>query len=504
MVESVDDAVEEFVGVDYEEWRSTFVLLVGEGGSGKSYCCDSIVARVKASEKDICVVYPKLPGSLMGKEVGYSEKYLVSLFHAALASRKKCLLVMDGMEHIIGKGQAPKTQMEIGTKTCFLHLVDTIADNSFGLLVLCTASSAGGDLERRLFRGIFPLPPLDEEARRRILSSAFPQTHTREFRSLVASTAGRSAAELARYCRSALGGGSPLLSVPQCAPPPDDVEVVHAPSLLDSPPTILCGKQARGAWEELKSLLIPPLCQSSSLSALLPPSLAESNLAGALLVGPSGSGKTALAGNLARHAASLLPQNFCCVTVSCTSLLRKEVGGSEDRLVSLFRFARNASPCLLVLDNIEVVAPLRGTDTTTEGTFDRLLSTLLTEMDGVDRSPRVLAVIGIARDRARVDPALLRPGRLGKCLHLALPDARARAEIALGVLEGFPPEGIPDARRLADHVAECTPGTSADRIQALCREALADGARLGDVPTPLEFLAYVSSRGGGLSLHPSA
>ena len=106
---------------------------------------------------------------------------------------------------------------------------------------------------------------------------------------------------------------------------------------------------------------------------------------GALLAGPPGSGKTSLAFHCASLAASAPgTNNVSLLDVSATSLVHKEMGGSERAVRALFAAARRAAPCIVLLDGIENVAPRRGKDTTTGGTMDRVLSTFLTEMDGID------------------------------------------------------------------------------------------------------------------------
>ena len=150
-----------------------------------------------------------------------------------------------------------------------------------------------------------------------------------------------------------------------------------------------------------------------------------------------GVGKTAIAYHCAAVAAGIDP-SIHLLDVSCTSLVHKEVGGSERSVHKMFEAARAASPCILLLDGIENIAQVRGNDNTTEGTMDRILSTLLIEMDGIGPSsnnnnnhklPKEIAVIGVTHDPSLIDPALRRPGRLNKCIHLSNPDMDAREEI---------------------------------------------------------------------------
>lgn len=147
---------------------------------------------------------------------------------------------------------------------------------------------------------------------------------------------------------------------------------------------------------------------------------------GILLTGPPGSGKSYFAMAVAEEVRRRGLASF--VSVRCTDLVTKVVGDTEKALRELFATARNAAPCVLYFDQIESIAPVRGFDTSTEQTFDRMLSMLLVEMDGFGTSRRKLQQ-SLASDAARsaflkehvvimasttrkelLDPSILRPG----------------------------------------------------------------------------------------------
>lgn len=159
---------------------------------------------------------------------------------------------------------------------------------------------------------------------------------------------------------------------------------------------------------------------------------------GVLLYGPSGNGKTLLARSLANMLDQEGLANF--VAVSCPELVSKVVGASEAAIGALFRRAAAAAPCIVFLDQIDALAPRRGQDSTSEQSMDRLLSMLLTEMDGIHAKShtaheRPVIVLAATDRRASLDPAILRPGRFDEHIFVGPPESQeeqiAVAQIAL-------------------------------------------------------------------------
>ena len=130
----------------------------------------------------------------------------------------------------------------------------------------------------------------------------------------------------------------------------------------------------------------------------------------------------------------------------------------------VFRRAREASPAIIFLDEIDALAPARGNDN--NGVSDRVVAALLTELDGVEDLKNVV-VIGATNRPDLVDPALLRPGRLGRMVFVAPPDALARTEILQGAASKVPFVADVDWVKLG----EDTQGFSAADCSALIQEA---------------------------------
>ena len=143
---------------------------------------------------------------------------------------------------------------------------------------------------------------------------------------------------------------------------------------------------------------------------------------GILLYGPPGTGKTLLAKAVANESEA----NF--ISVKGPELLSKWVGESERAVREIFRKAKQAAPSIIFFDEIDAIAPVRGSGYGDSHVTERVISQLLTEMDGLEELRGVVVIAATNRPDI-IDPALLRPGRFDKLLHVPLPDLEARKEI---------------------------------------------------------------------------
>lgn len=142
---------------------------------------------------------------------------------------------------------------------------------------------------------------------------------------------------------------------------------------------------------------------------------------GVLLYGPPGTGKTLLAKAVATEAES----NF--ISVKGPEFLSKWVGESEKAVRETFRKAKQASPCVIFLDELDAIAPLRGSDSDSHVT-ERVISQILTELDGLEDLHNVTVIAATNRPDI-IDPALLRPGRFDRLVYIPVPDLEARRKI---------------------------------------------------------------------------
>ena len=180
---------------------------------------------------------------------------------------------------------------------------------------------------------------------------------------------------------------------------------------------------------------------------------------GILLHGPSGCGKTKLVQAVANDG--LVPM----LAVRPTDILSKYFGESEATLRRVFADARKLSPCILFIDNIEVLGARRklgGSDST--GVSERLLSTLLNEMDGIEECRGVM-VIACTNRLGDLDDALIRPGRLDQHLEVPLPSPADISALSRGVAEKLHLEW--DSDRTADSIVELLGGRSIAEILSL-------------------------------------
>ena len=182
---------------------------------------------------------------------------------------------------------------------------------------------------------------------------------------------------------------------------------------------------------------------------------------GVLLFGPPGCGKTLVAKAVANDSGA----NF--ISIKGPELLNKYVGESERAVRQVFSRARAAAPCVLFFDELDALAPRRGSDTSS-GPAERVVNQLLTEMDGVDGRQGVFLMAATNRPDI-IDPALLRPGRLEKILYVPLPAPEGRASILEALTRSTPLGADVDLNEIAG-LDQLTGFSGAD-LASLVREA---------------------------------
>jgi len=415
------------------------------------------------------VIRPRLPLDILQATVGAAENVLVSILGAIRQNRNdRLLVILDDVETIYGETNDERVQSILRLHSIMNGILDSLQripqQSSGKVVVILTATQNLSSLSSRIDH-VFHLQYPEEQERRALLSSALEIHHPGDREQLLldesaVATVGKSHAEILQILRQAIEtvGGVGVDPQPelhlrvlkalkqrlQMITPESlrggivddyvEMRVLTARDLLPPSETYsneisynfpLLGASASNAWKALEFFIILPLCRPKELQDLLDSSRSADRritTGGVLLTGEPASGKSEIALHCARYAAQLLP-SVKFIDVSCTSLVHKEVGGSERAVHHLFEAARKAAPCILLMDGIENIAAVRGNDTSEHLTMDRVLSQILVELDGVtDAVPGLaagVAVIGITHDELKVDAALKRPGRLSPTVRLS-------------------------------------------------------------------------------------
>ena len=181
---------------------------------------------------------------------------------------------------------------------------------------------------------------------------------------------------------------------------------------------------------------------------------------GVLMYGPPGTGKTLLAKAVANEAES----NF--ISIKGPELLNKYVGESEKGVREVFEKARSNAPTVIFFDEIDAIAGQRGRNMGDSGVGERVVSQLLTELDGLEELEDVVVVATTNRPDL-IDSALLRPGRLDRHVHVPVPDEEARRAVFAVHSRDKPLADDVDL----DELAAKTDGYVGADIEAVCREA---------------------------------
>ena len=187
---------------------------------------------------------------------------------------------------------------------------------------------------------------------------------------------------------------------------------------------------------------------------------------GILLYGPPGSGKTLLA----RAVATESEANF--ISIKGPEMFSKWVGESEKAIREVFRKGRTAAPAIIFFDELDAIVPRRGLGYADSGASERVISQLLTEIDGIETLQNVLVIAATNRPDI-LDPAVMRPGRFDRLIYVPSPDFESLKEI-FRIHAGSMPLS---KDVLLDELARKAQGYSGADIEAICREAAMNALR---------------------------
>jgi transitional endoplasmic reticulum ATPase len=195
---------------------------------------------------------------------------------------------------------------------------------------------------------------------------------------------------------------------------------------------------------------------------------------GFLLYGPPGTGKTLLAKAAARESEA----NF--IATKSSDLLSKWYGESEQQIARLFNRARQVAPTIIFIDELDSLVPARGGGLGEPQVTERVVNTILAEMDGLEELQNVV-VIGATNRPTLIDPALLRPGRFDELIYVGVPDTAGRRRILAIHTEDMPLAADVDLDSLARRAERFTGADLEDLVRRAGLTALRRGLDTGTV-----------------------
>ncbi|MEO6114249.1 MAG: CDC48 family AAA ATPase [Sphingomicrobium sp.] len=415
------------------------VLLHGPPGTGKT-----LLARAVANES--AANFFSIAGpEIMGSAYGESERKLRELFEQA-AEAAPSIIFIDEIDSIAPKRSQVTGEAEKRLVAQLLTLMDGIEARQNTVVIAATnrpeaideALRRPGRFDREIVVGV-----PDEPGRREILgihTRGMPLAADVNLDELARRTYGFVGADLAALTREAA-----LEAVRRIMPKLDLSKEVIPTEILDElsvelPDFDNALKRVQPSamrevmvetptvtWDDIGGLdeARDRLREGIELPLKHPEAFRRLGIRpakGFLLYGPPGTGKTLLAKAAARESEA----NF--IATKSSDLLSKWYGESEQQIARLFSRARQVAPTIIFFDEIDSLVPARGGGMGEPQVTERVVNTILAEMDGLEELQNVV-VIGATNRPTLVDPALLRPGRFDELIYVGTPDTAGRRRI---------------------------------------------------------------------------
>jgi transitional endoplasmic reticulum ATPase len=453
------------------------VLLHGPPGTGKTLLAKAVANETNAN------FYSISGPEIMSKFYGESEERLREVFKEA-EENAPSIIFIDEIDSIAPKREEVSGDVEKRVVSQLLTLMDGI--QSRGKLVVIGATNRPNAIDPALRRpGRFDreidigIP--DEQGRLDILlihTRGMPLTEDVNLESIAKVTHGFVGADLEALSKEAamrsLRRILPEINLEQPKIPAEILNKIKITkqdfdeALRDVQPSAMrevLVQRPNVGWEDIGGLqqVKEELAEAIEWPLKHAELFTEANVEppkGILLYGPPGTGKTMIA----KAVAATSEANF--ISIKGPELISKWVGESEKGVREVFRKARQAAPCVIFFDELDAVAPRRGGSEGDAHVTERLLSQMLTELDGLEDLKGVV-VIGATNRPDIIDEALLRPGRFDRILEVPAPDKDARKHIFQIHTKKKPLE--PDVN--LDKLVEMTEGMTGADIAALVNAA---------------------------------
>ena len=482
------------------------VLLFGPPGTGKT-----LLAKAVASESNSHFISISGP-EIMSKFYGESEARLREIFKEA-REKAPTIIFIDEIDSIAPKREEVMGEVERRVVSQMLSLMDGLEGR--GKVIVIAATNRQNALDPALRRpGRFDreieIKVPDKNGRLEILqihSRNMPLDTDVDQKKIAAVTHGFVGADLEYLCKEAamkcLRRLLPDLNLEDEKLPPETLDKLiitqndFNQAIKDVMPSAMREvflESPDVKWEDIGGLEgVKRELQEAVEWPLRYPDLyakiGHTVPKGILLHGPSGTGKTMLAKAVATESEA----NF--ISVKGPELLSKWVGESERGIREIFRRARQAAPCVVFFDEIDSIAMVRGGGMGGEmgggsiGTNDRVISQILTELDGISELHGVVVLAATNRPDM-IDTALLRPGRFDRIVFVPNPDRRTRKRI----LEIYAVDKPLGADVDLEKIADITDSFSGADVTAIVNTAvsLVLHEYLAKYPTPEEAAKHAS------------